>query len=121
MGHANVSNISRTFNRMLHARDGVSIDMCVDELERTKQTVHASEGPLPERHMLAAAAIHIVAILFDAEAITPMELTRKQQHILKEWRDPNTDFFEWNKWDVLDAIRWHPVKKRLPVIRYWET
>ena len=125
MGHANFANISRIVNRMLHTKP-VTVHEIVDELERTKQTVKASEGELPERYMLSYAVEQILGILYEQDAVEPTSLTRAQKKLFKQWR--TEDMSEWDsgndgkggEYGLFDTIRWKPLKKKLPVVREFE-
>lgn len=130
MGHARVDNISRCFNRLIRAKGKLTIRECVDELERTEQKVHASEGQLSERYMLALMAEQIVSVLYDRRAIEPLEMTRAQKRLFKQWSDPDGDgTSDWDsgedgnggKYALFDSIKWGPLKTRLPVIQNIES
>jgi hypothetical protein len=126
MGHARVDNISRCFNRMVKREGGATIREVVDELERTKQALHAGEGDLDDRCMLSLGVEVIVEQLLNSTSIEPVDLTRRQKSLLKQWRMHDSD--EWDcgddgesgEYGILDSIRWRALKKRLPVIEYHE-
>jgi hypothetical protein len=137
MGHANTTNISRCFNRMASKAGsrGVTIREVVNELERTKQTVHAGEGEYSDRYMLSIAVEEVVTWLRSHAArnplLEPAGLSRKQKAILDAWDyDPGGDkgVSNWDcgddgeggEYGALDSIRWVAQRKRLPVLNYVE-
>lgn len=121
MGHANYSNLSTRVNRMLH-QGPVTIRQCIDALEKAKQAVHASEGLLPERHMLGMAVEEIFGLLYEADGIEPMKMSAKQKKVFAQWKQGEShdwdsgDDSEGGQYGVFDTIRWRALKKRLPVI-----
>lgn len=125
MGHANLKNISQTVNRMLH-KAPCGIRDIVNELERTKQKFHASEGLCDERYMLAMGVQHIIAVLYNEGLIEPVRLTAAQRRLFNQWERQEDD--QWDSGDdgdggecgAFDSIQWCPLKKRLPVIREFE-
>lgn len=126
MGHANSTNISKTLNRMLH-QGPTTVRQVVDELDRTKQAVHAGEGLLTERCMLGMTVEVLVGVLLDEGHVEPAgQLTRKQAKALRQWRNHESD--EWDsgedgeggEYGIFDSIPWRALKKRLPVIKYIE-
>lgn len=126
MGHANTTNISRCLNRLLKRENGATVREVVDELERTKQAVHAGEGDLTDRCMLGYMVEMLMQTLLGEALVEPMAMSRQQKAILKQWR--KGDDQEWDSGDdgeggqyaVLDSIRWRAMKKRLPAINYVE-
>ena len=125
MGHANLTNISKVVNRRL--KNSTTITECVDELEATNQGVHASEGIIKERYMLAVMCEEVVSLLLDHDLIKPAKLSNEQKSILKTWRDPESDIFNWDcgddgdsgEYGILDSIKWTTDRKRLPIIKYF--
>lgn len=125
MGHANLRNISRIVNSMLHKAPS-TIREIVDELERRKQKFHASEGLYDERYMLSMGVQHIATVLFMEKCIEPVSLTRTQRRLFKQWERNEED--DWDSGDdgdggefgVFDSIRWRALKKRLPLVIEFE-
>ena len=117
MGHATITNISRFFNKKLHAAP-TSIKECADELEKRGMGVHASEGVHKEHYMLAQGVQDCIYYLYEWRCIEPSTMTRRQAKILKSWM--NEEMGDWDEKDaaVFDSIKWKPVKKRLPVINH---
>ncbi len=120
MGHANITNISKVVNRRL--KNGTTITECVDELEATNQAVHASEGLIRERYMLAYMCEEIVSLLLEHKLIKPTKLTAEQKKILKGWG--SEEMWDWDcgdgdagEYGILDSIKWTTHRKRLPILR----
>jgi len=119
MGHANTTNISQCFNRLIH-RGGVSVRECIEELKRRGEAVHASEGDLDEPYMLGMVVEQIVSCLFEECLIEPIDLTRKQKAIFNAWkREENGDWDSGDDGDggeygIFDSIKWRAT------IRYLE-
>lgn len=128
MGHFHSENISRAVNRMLTTRKSASIAECVNELKRTKQKFHASEGAYGPGHddyqeMLSNGVEQIIHCLYEHRVIDPAGLTRKQKKVFKQWAED--DINNWDAGDdgkggeygVFDNIKWKAAKRRLPVFK----
>lgn len=127
MGHANLTNISRFFVRRLYAKGTLSIRDCRDALVAAGETLHASEGAIPDPQMLGWAVEQVVQHLAEWDGcpccekhgpvIEPAELSGSQQKILREWyHDGSGDDWDWDEDNpdaegvILDGIRWRFAK-----------
>lgn len=122
MGHATVLNISKCFNKMIR-KNGTTIKEVVDELERTKQEVYASEGAYGERYMLSLACDDVVYWLYhEHRAIEPMMMNAKQKKIYKQWLAEESESWDCGddgnsgEYGIFDSIKWKALKKRLPLL-----
>ena len=116
MGHATLTNISRLSSRMLRRKNGATVTEIVDELERRKQGVHASEGILYERHMLSNGVGDYIWWLLAKKLIVQEGMTRKQKTKFREWTTGNCDTWTEKDYAVLDSIRWRTEKYSLPLL-----
>jgi hypothetical protein len=113
MGHARIDNISRIFNKMVKRPNGASIREIVDELDRRKTPIHASEGVYHERYMLGYMTQDIACRLARAGLLKPARLTAKQKPIYRDWLDEDADIDDWDsgedgeggEYGILDSIR----------------
>ncbi len=119
MGHARVVNISRLFNRLVREKGAISVKEVVDELERHKMSLHASEGHLSDRPMLGLGTEQVLWSLYALGAVEPVEMTPRQARVFK--RMAADEDVGLSAYDVFDTIRWRARKKRLPVIVNMET
>lgn len=128
MGHFHCENFSRTVNRVLTTRASATIKECVEELKRTKQKFHASEGAYGPDHedyqeMLSKGVEQVIHCLYEHHMIDPEGLTRKQKKVFQQWVED--DIGDWDAGDdgkggeygVFDTIRWKAAKRRLPVFK----
>lgn len=125
MGHAHTTNISVRVNRLLHRQPTATIRQMVDLLEKEKQAVHAGEGNLTDRCMLAEMCQQVLSWLYEQRLVEPLP-TRKQKKVFKQWLDQ--DVMNWDCGDdgeggayaLFDNIKWKALKKRLPILNYME-
>lgn len=121
MGHANLKNISKAINKLLHQRV-LSIKEMVDHLEKNSIFVNASEGQYRDRSMLGFACEDVMFFLLAKEAVTPVGMNKKQTKIFKDWKNEDTyawDYAEDNEsgeYGILDSIKWQAITDRLPVL-----
>jgi len=146
MGHANLSNVSRRFLKMLHEHRTVTIRQVVDALEADDEGVHASEGLLTDTDMLAYGVEMVVGFLMQhhghsdrtperrkTPVIEPVEpLTDIQEIALQEWIDGENDHWDCGDdgdggdYGVLDSIPWRFTEgwersyPRIPILAYHE-
>lgn len=115
MGHAQITNISQTVNSFLHKKP-TSITTIVDDLERRKQYVSASEGKYFERHMLAMEVSSVLAWLYDNRLVTPLLKKGKQTKLFKQWQEGDDVDWDEEQYKYFDNILWRSDRKRLPII-----
>lgn len=125
MGHANLSNISRTASRVLRTKGKATIKEIVEELERIKQAIHAGEGLITDRAMLALATEEYLSFLLAQGLVEPVNLSATEAKVLREWGTEAMN--DWNygqdgisgDFAILDAIRWETKRRHaLPLLRY---
>ena len=122
MGHARLTNISRTASRLIRRQEGATLREITAELILTKQAVHAGEGLLYEQEALAMAASDYLWWLRGQGCVTPVNPTEQQAIVLKQWGTAASD--KWTSSDdgkggecgVLDSIRWVTPRKMLPLL-----
>lgn len=125
MGHANLENISKIFNKMVKRPDGATIREVVDFLEASCEKVHASEGDYEERFMLSDSCEEIAAWLREGGAIEPTMLTKEQKPIFDQWLEGDIGSWdngkdgEGGEYGILDSVRWKANKKALPILRFF--
>lgn len=124
MGHANLSNISRTFNRMVKRPDGATIREIVADLVANNEKVHASEGDYDDDGMLSYACEEVASELKKAGMIEASPETEQQTLAYQMWEKEGVCAFEPKDgmqnldelYAILDSIRWKALKKRLPIL-----
>lgn len=145
MGHANLTNISKTFVNLLCEKGQVSIRDVVTELKRKDEKVMASESDYDDDGMLSYACEQVLSFLLElhgksdrtpAHKCQPIvkfvsPLTKRQEELLFEFLDENMGHWDPNGEDsdyaVFEGIKWERTefwskvrKGAIPLLGYFE-
>lgn len=143
MGHANLTNISSAFVKILFREKLVSIRRVVDYLESRGEAVHASGGSYTDRCMLALMCSEIVGFLLQdhninvaksAPVIKPVaSLTPRQEKLFQQFVNGDTGswdcgedgeggaFWEFDNIDFTFTQQWSKLpRNRIPILGTYE-